>query len=125
MSARNFKRRFHQQVADFGAAIARIYHHIFYNRCRLQSAGQMPENEDVICPHDSAFLDCDQQSFVGSLQECAHRATHLGGAWTLVGALMELPVEFLDSAFVAQVCSTNPDLLSFHLYDSRLVVDAN
>ncbi len=67
-ASRDFERRVHKLVANSSAASARVYHHIFDNRGRLQRAGQVPEDEDVIRAHDTPVLDRNQKDLVWPFQ---------------------------------------------------------
>jgi len=67
----------------------------------------MFEDENVIGSHDLTVFDGDQEDLVGSVQNGVHRMAHLCGAGALVLAFVELAVEILDLALVAETRATN------------------
>src|SRR5271156_3758212 len=106
-STRDFERRVHQLVANSRTASAFIYHHVFDNRGWLQRACQVPVDENVIGAHDTPVLDRNQKDLVRSFRYCAQCAAHRGRAGTDVIVFVELPVEILNLAFVADARATN------------------
>ncbi len=78
-ASRDFERCVHQLLADSGASSARIDHHVFDNRGRLQRAGQVPEDENVIGAHNTPVLDRNQKDLVG-LSNNARNARRIAAA---------------------------------------------
>ena len=124
VAAGELERLPHQQIADSDTTSARIDHHVFYNRRRPQSSGQVPEDQDVIRPYDATILDRDQEDLVVPAEQSAQCAAHPGIARAPVVAFMELPVEIFDSALIAEARSTNSNLLWFHLKNQLLSEDS-